>query len=183
MRPRKSTRSRSFGEVAEDPDEDPGSGGHGGLCPRQRSPARKRGRRRLAPEAATAPSTERHRIEPAGSRPGNANPVIARSEATKQSTPPRPLRHGLLRLRLAIDGARRAQLGGCDRPGDPRKALKTFNPRPDMTRPRPPPPSPEPAAEARPAPEAAPRSFFAESSRRTPSRAGPPPRTPTSGTR
>ena len=121
-----------------------------------------------ASKPAEAPSAER-----ADSRPGNANPVIARSEATKQSMPPlRPA--AWIASPSARNDAQRAQLGGYNRPGIPAQSLENTQSAPGFA------PAldalPESASEARPAPDAPPRGF-SRVWRRTPSRAGPPPRT------
>ena len=133
----------------------------------------------VTPEPATLPSAERQRAERADSRPGN-NPVIARSEATKQSMPPMRPAAWIASPSARNDDARRAQLGGYNRPGIPAQRLDNVQSAPGFA----PAPAagPEPASDAPTATEAR-LGAFSRVSRRTPSQAGPQPRTKNCGTR
>ena len=144
-------------QVAEDPDEDPDLAdmdfAPDAFACESAEPAE------AASKPAAAPSAERQGAERADSRPGNANPVIARSEATKQPMPPLRPTAWIASPSARNDDARRAQLGGYSRPGIPAQSLENIQSAPGFA------PAldarPEPASEARPATEAAPRGFFA----------------------
>ena len=150
----KSAFAKLAQQVAEDPDEDPDLAdmdfAPDALACESAAPAE------AAPKPAGAPGAER-----ADSRPGNASPVIARSEATKQSMPPLRPAAWIASPSARNDDARRAQLGGYNRPGIPAQSLENIQSAPGFA------PAldarPEPASEARPATDAPPRGFFASS--------------------
>ena len=127
------------------------------------SPAKARNRRRLRPNLPRRRAQSGKRRNGPTAAPETPTPSLR--GAKRRSNPCRrcALRHGLLRLRLAMTTLGEPSLAVTVARESRRKSLKTFNLRPDLSGPCPNRRPSRTGVRGRPATEAAPRGFFAES--------------------